>query len=85
MVYSFGEHGPTNEDSGLTLTQFMARSNLFPKAFVWEKAETLYFVETFEVMARSNLFPNAFVWEKAETLHFVEPIEVCELKVDVYS
>ena len=27
----------SNDDPGLTLTYFMARSNLVPYAFVWEK------------------------------------------------
>ena len=34
---------------GLTLTYFMARSNLVPYAFVWEKGKTMDFSETIEV------------------------------------
>ena len=30
---------------GLTLTYFMARSNLVPYAFVWEKVKTMGFLE----------------------------------------
>ena len=33
-----------NDDHGLTLTYFMARSHLFP--FVWENAKTMDFSET---------------------------------------
>ena len=29
------------DDPGLTLTYFMARSNLVPYAFVWEKGKTM--------------------------------------------
>ena len=34
-------HFCSNDDSGLTLTYFMARSNLVPYAFVWEKGKTM--------------------------------------------
>ena len=36
----------SNDDSGLTLTYFTARSNLLPYAFVWEKGKTMDFLET---------------------------------------
>ena len=36
----------SNDDPGLTLTYFTARSNLVPYAFVWEKGKTLDFSET---------------------------------------
>ena len=36
----------SNDDPGLTLTYFMARSNLVPYAFVWEKGKTKDFFET---------------------------------------
>ena len=32
-----------NDDPGLTLTYFMARSNLFPYAFVWENVKIMDF------------------------------------------
>ena len=35
-----------NDGPGLTLTYFMARSNLVPYAFVWEKDKTVDFSET---------------------------------------
>ena len=35
-----------NDDPGLTLTYFAARSNLVPYAFVWEKGKTMDFSET---------------------------------------
>ena len=35
-----------NDDPGLTLTYFTARSNLIPYAFVWEKGKTMDFSET---------------------------------------
>ena len=31
----------SNDDSRLTLTYFMARSNFVPYAFVWEKGKTI--------------------------------------------
>ena len=39
----------SNDESGLTLTYFMARSNFVPYAFVWEEYETMYFSETIVV------------------------------------
>ena len=36
----------TNDDSGLTLTYFMARSNFVPCAFLWEEDKTMEFSET---------------------------------------
>ena len=36
----------SNDDSGLTMTYFRARSNLVPYAFVWEKGKTMDFSET---------------------------------------
>ena len=38
-----------NDDPGLTLTYFTARSNLVPYAFVWEKDKTIDFSETIVV------------------------------------
>ena len=38
-----------NDDPGLTLTYFMARSNLVPYAFIWEKGKTVDFSETIVV------------------------------------
>ena len=39
----------SNDDFGLTLTYFTARSNLDPYAFVWEKGKIMDFSETFVV------------------------------------
>ena len=36
----------SNDDPGLTLTYFTARSNLVPYAFVWDKGKTIDFSET---------------------------------------
>ena len=36
----------SNDDAGLTLTYFMARSKLVPYAFVWEKGKTMDLSET---------------------------------------
>ena len=35
----------SNDDPGLTLTYFTARSNLVPYAFIWEKGKTMDFSE----------------------------------------
>ena len=39
----------SNDDPGLTLTYFTARSNFVPYAFVWEKGKTMDFSETIVV------------------------------------
>ena len=39
----------SNDDSGLTLTYFMIRSNFVPYAFVWEEGKTVDFSETIAV------------------------------------
>ena len=39
----------SNDDPGLTMTYFTARSNLVPCAFVWEKGKTMDFSETIVV------------------------------------
>ena len=39
----------SNDDPGLTLTYFTARSNLVPYDFVWEKGKTVDFSETIVV------------------------------------
>ena len=39
----------SNDDPGLTLTYFTARSNLVPYAFVWKKGKTMDFSETIVV------------------------------------
>ena len=39
----------SNDDPGLTLNYFMARPNLVPYAFVWEKGKTMNFSETIVV------------------------------------
>ena len=36
----------SNDDPGLILTYFTARSNLVPYAFVWDKGKTMDFSET---------------------------------------
>ena len=36
----------SNDDPGLTLTYFTAKSNLLPYAFVWEKGKTTDFSES---------------------------------------
>ena len=39
----------SNDESGLTLTYFMARSNFVPYPFVWEEGKTMDFSETIVV------------------------------------
>ena len=40
----------SNDDPGLTLTYFTARSNLVPYAFIWEKGKTIDIFQTLFVV-----------------------------------
>ena len=55
----------SNDDPGLTLTYFTARSNLVPYAFVWEKGKTVDFSETVVVydlkLATDDRFDKKFL------------------------
>ena len=46
----------SNYDPGLTLTYFMARSNLVPYALVWEKGKIMDFSETIVVCIKVERF-----------------------------
>ena len=37
----------SNDDHGLTLTYFTAKSNLLPYSFVWEKGKTMDFFRNY--------------------------------------
>ena len=39
----------SNDDPGLTLIYFMAKSNLVPYAFVWEKGKTMVFFRNYSI------------------------------------
>ena len=55
-----------NDDPGLTLTYFTARSNLVPYAFVWEKGKAMDFSETIVVydlkLATDDLSEKKFLF-----------------------
>ena len=56
----------SNDDPGLTLTYFTARSNLVPYAFIWEKGKTMDFSETIFVcdlkLATDDLSDKKFLF-----------------------
>ena len=57
-----------NDDPELTLTYFMARSNLVPYDFVWEKRKTMDFSETMVVyylkLATDDEVTRSFCWHQ---------------------
>ena len=57
-----------NYDPGLTLTYFMARSNLVTWAFLWEKVKMVDFSET---IAASDL-------KFGGSRHLIEYMKICE-------
>ena len=62
----------SNDDTGLTLTYFMARSNLVPYAFVWEKGKTMDFSETIVIydlkLATNDRSDKKFLFVNIKTL-----------------
>ena len=58
----------SNDDPGVTLTYFTARSNLVTKAFLWEKVKTVDFSET---IAACDL-------KVSRSSHLIEYMKVCE-------
>ena len=58
----------SNDDPGVTLTYFTARSNLVACAFLWEKVQTVDFSET---IAASYL-------KASRSSHLIEYMKVCE-------
>ena len=44
IICSIKDVVSTNDESSLTLTYFMARSNLIPNAFIWENLEMFIFL-----------------------------------------
>ena len=58
----------SNDDPGVNLTYFTARSNLVTYAFLWEKVKTVDFSET---IAASDL-------KDGRSIHLIENMKVCE-------
>ena len=63
-----------NDDHGLTLTYFMARSNLVPYAFVWEKGKTMDFSETIVIFditvgrcSQLNVYMNIYEYQRSRS------------------
>ena len=59
---------PSNDDSGLTLTCFMARSNVVPYAFVWDKV----IVNDIKVGRRSQLNEYMKLYEYQRSRSFID-------------
>ena len=64
----------SNDDPGLTLTYFMARSNLVPYAFEWEKGKTMDISETFVVYdvksgrcSKLNKYINLYKYQRSRS------------------
>ena len=70
----------SNDDPGLTLTYFTARSNLVPYAFVWEKGKIMDFSETIVVydikvgrFSQLNEYMNLYEYQRSwHSLSFVQ-------------
>ena len=64
----------SNDDPGLTLTYFTARSNLVPYVFVWEKGKTMDFSETIVVYdvkvdkcSQRNDYMNLYEYQRSRS------------------
>ena len=67
----------SNDDPGLTLSYFTARSNLVPYAFIWEKGKTMDFSEIIlvydiEVGRCSQLNENMRLYEYQRSRSFID-------------
>ena len=70
----------SNDDPGMTLTYFTARSNLVPYAFVWEKSKTMDFSETIVVYdikvgrcSRLNEYMKLYEYQRSRSFIDVSP------------
>ena len=70
----------SNDDPGLTLTYFTARSNLVPYAVVWEKVKTMDFSETIVVYdiksgrcSQINEYINLYEYQRSRSFIYLRP------------
>ena len=86
----------SNDDPGLTLTFFTARSNLVPYAFVWEKGKTMDFSETIVVsdlkLATDDLSDKTFLltsklcpWGYIHVLNHEKNIYIIKFQRDFFE
>ena len=68
LVCSISDSCQSNDDPGVTITYFTARSNLVTYAFLWEKVKTVDFSET---IAASDL-------KGSRSRHLIEYMKICE-------
>ena len=76
-------HICSNDDSGLTLTYFMARSNLASYAFVWEKGNIMDFSETVVVydvkvfiFMQLNAYMNLCEYQRLRLFNDLRPMSL---------
>ena len=70
----------SNDNLGLTLTYFTARSNLVPYAFVWEKGNIMDFLETIVVcdikvgrLIQLNEYMNLYEYQRSRSFIDLHP------------
>ena len=65
----------SNDDTGMTLTYFTAKSYLFPYAFVWEKDKNNMFVYDIKVgrYSQSNEYIEALWISKVNSFNDLHP------------
>ena len=70
----------SNDESGLTLTSFTARSNLSPCVFIWEKGQTMGFSETIVVYdikvgrcSEINEYMNLYEYQRSRSFTDLGP------------
>ena len=78
-----------NDDPGLTLTYFTARSNLVPYAFIWEKGKTMDFSETIIVCdikvgrcSQPNKYMKLYEYERSRSFIDLGPRS---LRFDIFK
>ena len=70
----------SNDDPGLTMTYFMARSNLVPYVFVWENGKTMKFLENIVVYdikvgicSQSNEYMKLYEYQRSSSFIDLHP------------
>ena len=65
----------SNDDTGMTLTYFTAKSYLFPYAFVWEKDKNNIFVYDIKVgrCSQSNEYMKHYEYQRSRSFIDLHP------------
>ena len=82
----------SNDDPGLTLTYFTARSDMLPYAFVWEKVNTMDCLETIVVYdvkvsrcSQLNEYMRLYGYQRSRSLNDLGPSLSASIFLNFFS